>query len=123
MAHKIELSEQDYKKVQEYAGLGLTVSLIAHSIDMNKRTFERRMLEDERLSVAIERGRADTAVKVTRVAMDMILDGNVPMTIFWLKTRLGWREKDETPQAVIMPDLVATVDNIADLVRAAKKAI
>lgn len=40
----------------------------------------------------IERGHALQMMRVKKRAFEMVMEGNVPMTIFWLKTRAGWAE-------------------------------
>ena len=91
---KMELSEDDIKKLESMAGLGLTVANMAAILGMSKKTLERRMAEDESIRDALERGRGITSNNVAKSAYKQAMSGNTAMTIFWLKTRMGWKETE-----------------------------
>ena len=73
---------------------------VADALGISKDTLERRVKEDEPLRAALVLGRANTATAVAETAFKLATSGNQPaMTMFWLKTRLGWREKDTHAEA------------------------
>jgi hypothetical protein len=76
-------------------GLGLNTQQVADALGISKDTLERRVKEDENLRTALVQGRAKAATAVAETAFKLATSGDHPaMTMFWLKTRLGWREKD-----------------------------
>ena len=89
---KIELSDDDIDKLRRMSGLGMTMEHMSAVLGFSKDTLERRMRENPRVDAAIKKGRAETANEIAQTAYNLAKDGNVPMTIFWLKTRLGWKE-------------------------------
>jgi hypothetical protein len=75
------------KQVETLAGYGLTIEQIGHVLECSHDTVRRHY------GAELERGRAVACAKVTQTAFQMATSGSEPaITIFWLKTRAGWRE-------------------------------
>jgi hypothetical protein len=90
---KLELTEDDFKRIETMAGLGLPVDHMASILGMSKKTFERRMADTPGAIDALEKGRAVASQQVMATAYKMATSGKVPaMTMFWLKCRERWKE-------------------------------
>lgn len=93
MRNKFCPTDEDYKKIEEMAGYGMTIEMIGGIFGVNKRTIERHAKDNVELKGAIERGRAKASFEIQRTAYNMAKSGEVPaMTMFWLKTRCNWKE-------------------------------
>ena len=93
---KMLINEDQVQLVREWAGYGLTVGQMAAMLGMSKDTFERRVKEDNCLSAALEKGRANAIIDVSKSAYGQATSGKTPaMTMFWLKCRAGWKESEE----------------------------
>jgi hypothetical protein len=89
------LTDAEIRQVETMAGIGLKVEQIAAVIGISKPSFDRRQADQPGVSDAIERGRAKAASSVLQTLFKMAVSGKcVAATIFWAKTREGWREKD-----------------------------
>lgn len=97
-----DFTDNDYKMIEKYGGLGLTIEMIASLFDVSKATFERMMKRDEKINDAILKGRSTALHNVAATAYQMAVSGKQPaMTMFYLKVRGRWSEPRETP---ISPD-------------------
>ena len=101
-------TDEDRKLIRRLAGIGLQQSEIACLID-NPQTGKRIDVKTlmKNCDAEYREGQADANAKVANRAYLMAISGDSPaMTIFWLKTRMRWRETDrpgedgDTPQAV-----------------------
>ncbi len=89
----MEPAELNLQQIEDFAGTGLTIEQIAALLKIPKRTFERMQSNSEAIQEAIERGRAVALHKVATTAYVLAVSGECPaMTMFYLKTRGGWRE-------------------------------
>lgn len=87
-------TEEARELVRELAGLGLNQEQVARIIKhpntgkpISVDTLKKYFAED------YEEGKAEAASQVARTAFQMAVSGETPaMTMFWLKTQLGWRE-------------------------------
>lgn len=94
MGNKKELSESDKNKIAKLIAFGLPMKNVAAVFDMNVRTLERRVKEDHELARIIDKARLECDFRVVETAYHKAVSGeDTRMTIFWLKTRLGWRER------------------------------
>lgn len=92
---KRTFTDEQIKQLQTMAGLGLTQKQMAALCDISLATFERWLSENEAARSAVERGNAKAVMAVAKTAYQMAIAGNQPaMTMFYLKTRAGWRETD-----------------------------
>jgi hypothetical protein len=118
---KIVIDTDQVNLVSRLAGLGLNMQQVADALGISKDTLERRIKEDERLQAAVAKGRAKAATKVAETAFRLATSGEHPsMTMFWLKTRLGWREKDpqlEPPQEKTIKVYQSSIRGDGTLVR------
>ena len=57
MRNKFCPTDEDYKKIEEMAGYGMTIEMIGGIFGVNKRTIERHAKDNVELKGAIERGR------------------------------------------------------------------
>jgi hypothetical protein len=62
-------------------------------------TLSKALRDDPAVKTAMYQGRAESSLRIRQTAYEMAISGNnTAMTIFWLKTREGFREKaPETP--------------------------
>lgn len=92
---KIDFTDADYEKIETMAGYGLPLSKIAPLFGRSLRTFQNYKDSDERLQIALEAGKAKSHLNVAKTAYDLAVSGDCPqLTMFWLKTRAGWKETD-----------------------------
>lgn len=82
----------DYKKVEEYAQFCDSEEEIALALGISYSTLKRRKADSELFEQAIKRGKAKANVFVGGRLMQKIREGDTASTIFYLKTRCGWRE-------------------------------
>lgn len=81
------VSAEQRDQIQKLAGLGLTVTDIAHIVGMSRISLSNHCQED------MEKGRATARQKVTETLYGMATDGEHPAeTRFYLKAQAGWKE-------------------------------
>jgi|GEM_PF-1095190 len=107
------LAEKELAEIETLAGLGLRFEDIALVKGMCLDTLKK--YADEYL----QRGRAKAKAQVMQTAYKMATSGKTPaMTMFWLKTRAGWREGqgDALPSAQenVLMEMVKGADNPAE---------
>ena len=84
--------EIDLKKVEEYAQFCDSEEEIALALGVSYATLRRRKAESEQFEQAIKRGKAKANIFVGGKLMQKIKEGDTASTIFYLKSRCGWRE-------------------------------
>ena len=82
----------DLAKVEQYAQVCDNEEEIALALGISYRTLVRRKAEFVEFGEAIKRGKAKANVFVGGKLMDQIKNGNIAATIFYLKSRCGWKE-------------------------------
>lgn len=82
----------DLEKVEEYAQVCDSEEEIALALGISYTTLKTRKRESDQFATAIKRGRAKANVFVGGKLMQKIKEGDTASTIFYLKTRCGWRE-------------------------------
>jgi hypothetical protein len=88
-------TDEARQRVQYMAGIGLQQEHIAKIVGCAPKTL-RRCFRDE-----LDRGIAHGHALVAKCLFNLIKSGNVPATLFYLKTRMGWQENParEVPTA------------------------
>ena len=82
--------------VQVLSGIGVPQDQIALIVGIDPKTLRKSYRDD------LDRGMAEATVKVGQTLFSMATRGdNTAATIFWMKARAGWREKQEV---VVTPD-------------------
>jgi hypothetical protein len=107
---KFILTEERRQIVRSMAGYGLPQQDIATSVGLRSTKTLRKHFRME-----LDRGVVDAKAKVLQTLFKMAASGQHPAaTIFWVKTRLGWREIQivENRPAVI-PDFVVAEEKEA----------
>lgn len=82
----------DLKKVEEYAQLCDNEAEIALALGISQDTLTRRKQSRADFAEAIKRGKAKANIFVGGKLMQKIKEGDTASTIFYLKTRCGWKE-------------------------------
>lgn len=82
----------DLKKVEEYAQVCDNEAEIALALGISQDTLTRRKQSRADFAEAIKRGKAKANVFVGGKLMQKIKEGDTAATIFYLKTRCGWKE-------------------------------
>lgn len=127
---KLELTEDDYRKIETMAGYGLNIEKIAPFFGRSARSFRVYRETDERLEAALAVGKSKSHLNVAKTAYDLAVSGKCPqMTIFWLKSRAGWKENDpviELNNTVNVENsgidkLVSTIAGLLDKTREVKE--
>jgi len=115
MARKIFLvTDEMRERVRSLAARGVRHEDIAAIIDCDAKTV-RKHFRDE-----LDRGMAEANSNVTGALYEKAIGGDTIAQIFWMKTRLGWREKDsEKPipgsEAQQIDNVIRVPDNNRDL--------
>lgn len=86
--------EIDIAKAEQYAQVCDNDEQIARALGISPTTLYARKRESEEFAEALKRGRAKANVFVGGKLMELIKEGNVAATIFYLKSRCGWKETD-----------------------------
>lgn len=108
---------KEIERIEEMAGVGMTVEQMAHVVGVSKATFERRQNDQPEVHEAVSKGRSIAARAVMKTAYEMAVSGECPtMTIFWLKTRQGWKEPKEPDPNDLFKD--KSIGELIELVRA-----
>ena len=90
----IEFTPEDLKKIEHMAGLGLNLNQISHVMGISETTLDRRIAKDPEIKGAILRGRSVASYAVRNTAYKLAVSGTCyAMTIFWLKCREGFMDK------------------------------
>jgi hypothetical protein len=103
-------TEERRRTVRSMAGYGVPQQDIATSVGLRSTKTLRKHFRKE-----LDGGVADAKAKVLQTLFKMATSGQHPAaTIFWVKTRLGWREVQivENRPAVI-PDFVVELEQEA----------
>jgi hypothetical protein len=92
---KTPFTKEEIAQIEAMASHGLTMQQIADIRRISKDTLERRLKYSPDGVNAIRRGRAVAIANVAQTAYTMANNGKNPaMTMFYLKTRARWRERD-----------------------------
>ena len=100
-------TEEQRALVKTFAAVGTSHTDIARKIGIRSPKTLRKPFHEE-----LDSGVMDANYKVARKAFEIATSGEHPaMTIFWLKTRNGFREmRTDVRQPVAPPPLVITQD-------------
>ncbi len=82
----------DVEKVEQMARVCDNEEEIALALGISYRTLQRRKKEFVEFGEAIKRGKAKANIFVGGRLMEQIKAGNIAATIFWMKSRCGWKE-------------------------------
>lgn len=102
-------------------GLGMGISRVAAYFGVSEQTFRHAMKKDAAMRSSLEKNEADAIGAVSKSAYEMAISKKHPvMTIFYLKCRGRWREKnfEETEQKGLLddPNQQATIDRANEVV-------
>ena len=90
MTLAFEPTAEQRRMVQVLSGIGVPQDQIALLIGVDAKTLRKSCRDD------LDRGMAEANVKVGQTLFSMTTRGdNTAATIFWMKARAGWREKQE----------------------------
>lgn len=104
----------DLKKVEEYAQVCDNEEEIANALGISYATLRRRKQESEQFEQAIKRGKAKANVFVGGKLMEKIRGGDTASIIFYMKSRCGWREKNDVNVTGVAPVQVLFKDDLED---------
>lgn len=87
---KVAIDEKLQKTIERMAAVGMNKKNIAYCTGLSLATVKRRCSDIFRV------GRAAAHYNVMNSAYEQAVSKKCPaMTMFWLKTQCGWREKDK----------------------------
>lgn len=87
-------SQEDIKKAEEYATLGLTKLQIANCLGISYQTLNEKTKEYEDFADAVKRGQDKGIAMVAAKLVNNVNLGNVSAQIFYLKARAKWSDND-----------------------------
>lgn len=87
-----EPTEKDIRQVEILAGQGLEAEMIANCLGISRDTYYERIKDNKQFSDAIKKGQGQAAAFVTGKLFNQIRKDNLTAIIFYLKTRLRWKE-------------------------------
>lgn len=93
VAMKEQLTLKEIRRVKKLAQY-LTLSEIADCLEISAKVLSRLRRDDERLRVAIKKGRAEANASVGETLLKAVRGGSVAAAIYWTKAQMGWRERD-----------------------------
>lgn len=92
------VTEHVLQEVEKLAGFGLTSEKIGFFYGLTDVYWAKLCRKNKELKDAMERGRAKAETIVSQTAFQMATSGKHPtMTMFWLRTRAGWKVADQLP--------------------------
>lgn len=80
-------TDEKRAQVRRMAKIGMRTKDIAAILGISNKTLYNSFSED------LAAGEAEASNELTKTAFNLALNGNVPMCIFLLKTRLGYKDK------------------------------
>jgi len=90
LSTSFEPTAEQRRTVQVLSGIGVPQDQIALIIGVDPKTLRKSCGDD------LDRGMAEANTKVAQTLFTMATRGdNTAATIFWMKARAGWREKQE----------------------------
>jgi hypothetical protein len=106
---KLTPTEEQRRLVKTLAAVGTKPHDIACHIGVSEKTL-LKYYKDE-----LFRGPLEANAKVGKVLLEMSTDGQNPAaSIFWLKARCGWREKQgEQAGPAVIPDFIVALEKKA----------
>lgn len=84
--------EIDLAKVEQCAQICDNEEEIAIALGISYSTLKNRKREFAQFASAIKRGKAKANIFVGGKLMEQVKAGNIAATIFWMKSRCGWKE-------------------------------
>jgi hypothetical protein len=88
-----EATAEHLRQIETASGYGLTEAAIARLLDIHPNTFAALKTRDERVSVALEKGKALAEHTVGQALFVRAKTGDIPAMIWWEKTRAGRTDK------------------------------
>jgi hypothetical protein len=86
----IEPTDEQRRTVKAMSGFGVPHDNIATHIGIDPKTLRKHFREE------LDRGSIEATTKVAQSLFNMATQGNnVAAAFFWMKARVGWREKQE----------------------------
>lgn len=122
----VEMTDEDRATIKELAAHGMNIEQIANVMNYRRRTLYRRIFKDDELKAVIEEGRSEGLAQVTKTAFQLAVSGECPpMTMFFLKTRGGWRETDKKDEGAsdLPKNIEITKDNVLEYEEKLKKSL
>lgn len=90
------IKEDEYKVIEMACKIGLTSEQISKLIRISRAQFMNLTKKDKRIKEYWEKGQAETDIFVAGQLLKKIKDGNTACIIFYMKTRMGWKETTKT---------------------------
>lgn len=125
LIRNFEFTAKDIEQIQRMATLGLTAAQMSAILGFDKATFYRLLARFPEALQAKSKGEALAFQKVAETAFEMATSGkDTAMTIFYLKTRGGWRESTKIdldisnidPMKIDKDQLIQMLPALKDLV-------
>lgn len=113
MARPSEYNPEFAPLARAYALRGATREEIAKALGVTRRTLLTWCKQYPRFKEAIEEGAFHADAKIVGKAYDQAMGGDATLLIFWLKNRLGWRDRiDNVTRVGISPidELLSELD-------------
>jgi len=98
------LTDEERVQVEALASV-LTSEQIADYLGIGRTTFYEIMDRDADVSERYKKGRARAINDVANGLIAQAKEGNVAASIFYLKTKAGWRETDDKQDKPQMPTI------------------
>jgi len=95
MNRKIEFTQKQINQVEALASV-LTVEQISEYFGISSNTFTRLRRDNPEIDRAYRKGKAKAIQEVAEGLLNKAKAGNLSASIFYLKTRAGWRETNRT---------------------------
>lgn len=113
---------EELEQIESMSAVGLNVTQMAALLGMSKKTFDRRISEDDTARDSIEKGRAKAIFQVGKTAYQQAISGLTPaMTMFYLKCRAGWKEARDDIQQTSEEKYEEKKKELQDLIDAIKR--
>jgi hypothetical protein len=92
---KFNLDDEKLRQLETMGAIGLPIKHCAAILGCSKATLDRLVGDDPRVNESLSKGRSQAMVKAYRTAFELaVVERNVTMLIFWLKTQARWKEPD-----------------------------